>query len=294
MDSTNIHVGAGVATLNPDSDPITFDSSNEGATWTFAGELEPISVDQVLAPVAHFVPGEECSFEMMIPEGTATYLKYALGATDQTVSTQTADGSNKAYNQINFGGNYIVTDYVFEYKAKRRNAANLYIIIRLHKVNISPNLEAAYTKDGVTYYKLTLKACADTTKDAGEQLGYYRQETADVTGTTPTLAVSSSTPADDATDVAITTDIDIVFNRNVKPESVIAGNFSLIQADTYAGVSCTVAFTGDAGTNVTVTPSANLSNSTTYILHISKNVRALDDNTAMADDVYVAFTTIAA
>jgi hypothetical protein len=289
----NIHVGAGTLTLNPDSEPITFDSTQDGATLSYSAEIEPIKVDQVLSPVGYFVPGEECTFEMMVVESDATTLQYALGATDQSVTTQTADASHKAYTEIKFGGNYTLTNYVLEYKARKRNQTNCYAVVRLYIVNLSPNLEAVYKKDGVTVYKLTFKAVADTTKSVGQQLGYYRNETSDVTGGTSTLAVSSSDPADAASGVAVDVGvIDIVFNRNVSPSSLIGGNFVLMTA---AGVehATTVGFTGDAGTNVTVTITGNLSGGTTYLLVISQNVRALDDNEPMAADVIIDFATSA-
>ena len=91
MTPSNIHVGAGTLTLNPDSAPVSFDSSSEGATLTFSAELEAINVDQVLSPVGYFIPGEECTFEMMATESTATVLRYALGATDQSVTNSAAD-----------------------------------------------------------------------------------------------------------------------------------------------------------------------------------------------------------
>ena len=191
MTPANIHVGAGTLTLNPDSSPVSFESTQDGATLSYSAEIEPINVDQVLSPVGYFVPGEECTFEMMVVESDATTLQYALGATDQSVTTQTADGSNKAYTEIKFGGNYTLTNYVLEYKARKRNQSNCYAVIRLYIVNISPNLEAVYKKDGITVYKLTFKAVADTTKSVGQQLGYYRNETSDITGGTATLAVSS-------------------------------------------------------------------------------------------------------
>lgn len=287
---SKIHVGAGTLTLNPDSSPIDLGYTSEGATLMYNAELEAITVDQVLSPVGYFVPGEECTFETMLSEAAASKLRYALGATDQSVSDSAADASNKGYSEIKFGGNYTLTDYVLEYKAVKRNLANCYIITRLYKVNISPNLEAAYKKDGITYYKMTFKAVADTTQTAGQQLGYYREETADVTGTTATLAVSSTVPADAAAAVVVSVDIEVVFNRNVHPESVISGNFILMTA---AGdeVPTTVAFKGDAGTNVTVSPVANMGASTVHILAISQNVRALDDYTPMADEHIINFTT---
>lgn len=291
MNPANIHVGAGTLTLNPDTTPVTFDSTSEGATLTYTAETEPILIDQILSPVGYYIPSEECIFETMVAEADANTIQYALGATDQTVTTQTADATHKGYTEIKFGGNYVLTDYVLEYKARKRNNLNLYVVIRLYIVNLSTNAEFAYKKDGVSYYKLTFKAVADTTKEYGQQLGYYRYETAEVTGDTPTLALSSSTPADEATSVAVDTDIDLVFNRVVKPESVIEGNFTLLD-DTVTKVSSTVAYTGTGGTNITVTPSANLSTSTTYYLIISKDIKA-EDNTTMADDVIISFTTTA-
>jgi hypothetical protein len=290
MTPSNIHVGAGTLTLNPDTTPIVFDSSNDGATLTYSAELEPIAIDQVLSPVGYFVPGEECKFETIVPEADATTLRYALGATDQTVSTQVADATKKGYSQIAFGGNYLLTNYVLEYKAKRRNALNLFVVIRLYIVNISPNVELVYKKDGVSFYKLTFMAVADTSKDAGEQLGYYRYETADLTGTTPTLAVTTTDPADGAGAVAVADVIDITFNRDVKPESVINGNFILMDV---AGdlIASNVAYTGTGGTKVTVTPTANMAGATVHFLAISANVRTADDNTPMTDDKVINFTT---
>lgn len=288
---SKIHAGAGTLTLNPESSPIDLGLTQDGATLTYSAELESIMTDQYLSPVGYYVPGEECTFETLLTEGSADIVRYALGATDQTVSTQSADASNKGYSQIAFGGNSTLTDYVLEYKAKKRTNSNLYVIIRLHLVNISPNIELAYKKDGVSVYKITFKAKADTTKDAGQQLGYYREETADVTGTTPTLAVSSTDPADEDADVAVTESIAIVFNRNVHPSSITNGNFVLMD-DSGNLVTTTVAFTGTAGTNVTVTPSANLSATTNYVLMISENVRALDDYTKMSASVPIYFTTV--
>lgn len=292
MTPGNIHIGAGTLTLNPDSSPISFESTQDGATLTYTGELEPIYVDQVLSPVGYFIPGEECKFEVLLVEADANTLRYALGATDQTVTDQSADADHKASTTINFGGNYILTDYVLEYSAKNRKVANCYAVVRLYIVNISPNLEAVYKKDGVTVYKLTLLAVADVTKDPGEQLGYYRHETADVTGTTATLAVSSTDPADSDSDVAITESIAIVFNRNVSSSSITEGNFVLM-TDAGVEVAREVAYTGTGGTNVTVNPDASLANSTTYLLVISSEVRAADDNTKMAAPVIVDFTTVA-
>ena len=291
MTPGSIHVGAGTLILNPDTTPITIDSSSDGATLTYSAELEAISIDQILSPVGYFVPGEECMFETLIAEGTCEMLKLALGATDQTVSTVAPTATDKGYDEIKFGGNYVLTEYVMEYRARKRTNKNLNVVVRLYKVAISPNLELAYTKDGVSYYKLTLKAMADTTKDYGEQLGYYRQENYEATGGTAVLAVDTTTPADDATGVAVDTAIVVEFNKDIKSESVNEGNFVLLDA-TPAQVACTVAFTGTGATSVTITPDANLSTSTEYTFVVSENVKDINGNGMSANYIF-NFTTTA-
>ena len=287
-DASKIHVGAGNLTLNPDSSPIDLGFCSDGAILKYSAALEAITIDQVLAPVGYFVPGEECQFETIVSQASADKLKYVQGY--GTVTTVAADADNKGYSKIEFGGNTVLTDYVLEYAAPKRSNRNLYIRIRLLKVNISPELEIAFLKDGKTGFKFVAKAVADTTQDVGKQLGYYMEETADLTGTTPTLAVSSTVPADGGTNIAIAATIAVTFNRSIHPESVNEGNFVLLKADgseaagTVAQTSANVA---------TFTPTASMANSTVYLFVISENVRALDDYTKMANNVYVNFTTIA-
>lgn len=283
---SKIHVGAGNINLNPDSSPIDLGYTSEGGTLTYNAELEAISVDQVLSPVGYFIPAEECMFESILDESGVDTMQYTV--IGGTKTTQAADASNKGYDKLEFGGAYILTDYVFEYFAPKRNAANLYVRIRLYKVNISPNLEVAYKKDGKTGWKFTCKAAADTTKVAGKQLGYYLEETADLTGTTPTLAVSTTVPADAAAAVAVNSTVVVTFNRNVHPESVIEGNFLMAEADG-TPVSGTVAQTDSD--EVTFTPDSNMTAATVHIFAISENVRALDDYSPMADNEIINFTT---
>ena len=283
---SKIHVGAGNINLNPDSSPIDLGYTSEGGTLTYNAELEAISVDQVLAPVGYFIPAEECMFESILDESGVDTMQYTV--VGGTKTTQAAGAAQKGYDKLEFGGAYILTDYVFEYFAPKRTAANLYVRVRLYKVNISPNLEVAYKKDGKTGWKFTCKAAADTTKDAGKQLGYYLEETADLTGTTPTLAVSSTVPADAAAAVVVSSTIVVTFNRNIHPESVIEGNFILAEADG-TPVSGTVSQTDSD--EVTFTPDSNMTASTVHIFAISENVRALDDYSAMADNEIINFTT---
>jgi len=285
--ATKIHVGAGNLNLNPDSSAIDLGFCSDGAMLNYSAALEPITVDQILAPVGYFVPGEECQFETILSEASADKLKYALGY--GTVTTTAAGAAVKGSDKIEFGGNTVLTDYVLEYAAPKRSNRNLYIRVRLLKVNISPELEITFTKDGKTGFKFVAKAVADTTQDAGKQLGYYLEETADVTGTTPTLAVSTFVPADAATGIAIDATIVVTFNRAVHPEGVHVGNFILMKADG-TGAAGTVSQTDTD--EVTFTPTANMASGIVYLFVVAKDVRALDDYSQMADNEYINFTIV--
>jgi hypothetical protein len=288
MNPGKIHVGAGNLVLNPDSVPIDLGLTAEGGLLKYVGELEPIETDQYLAPVGYYVPGEECSFETILSEASAEKLKYALGY--NSVTTVSAGAGQVGYSQIAFGGNTVLTDYVMEYRAPKRTNRSLYLRVRLHKINISPNLEMAFLKDDKVGFKFMAMGVCDTSQDPGEQLGYYREETAVATDGSPAqLAVDSIVPANGAGGIAVGTTVVITFNRDIHSDSINLGNFIMTKADgTY--VTCTIAQTDT--NEVTLTPASNLDGTSTYLVGVSKNCRALDDYSMMgASEVFNFVTT---
>lgn len=288
MTPEKIHVGPGTVTLNPDSVPIALGLTSEGGILKYNGELEPIEQDQYLAPVGYSVPGETCTFETILNEASANMLKYALG-TNGTVTTQAAGAGQVGYDKLPFGGQTVLTEYVFEYAAPKRTNRSLNIRIRLHKVNISPNLEMQFLKNGKLGFKLMVMAMCDTTQSAGEQLGYYMEETAVATDGSPAqLATSSIVPADGASGIAVGTTVVITFNRDIHPGSVHSGNFVLTKDDGTI-VSCTVTQTDTD--EVTMTPGANLDGSSTYLVVVAKDCKALSDYSQMAVTEIFDFAT---
>jgi hypothetical protein len=287
---SKIHVGAGNVVLNPDSVPIDLGLTSEGATFKYNGELEPIKTDQYLAPVGYYIPGEECSFETILSESGATAFKYAIGG--GTITTQAPDAGQVGYDKIPFGGQTVLTDYVLEYRAPKRTNRSLYLRLRLLKVNISPNLEPQFLKDGSMGFKFTAMAVCDTTQSAGEQLGYWMEETAAATDGSPaTLETSSIVPGDGASGIAVDTTIVVTFNRDIHPDSVNDGNFVLTEDD---GTIVTTTVSQTDTDEVTITPSSDLSASTTtYLVSVSENCRALDDYSKMAVTEIFDFTTVA-
>src|SRR3990172_4666003 len=98
--------------------------------------------------------------------------------------------------------------------------------------------------------------------------------------TTPPL-VSSTSPANNATDVAVNTAISAAFSETMDAATITTATFTI------AGVIGTVAYTG---TTAAFTPTGNLAHSTTYTATITTEVKDLAGN-ALADNYIWTFTT---
>ena len=109
-------------------------------------------------------------------------------------------------------------------------------------------------------------------------------EVATIVATTPdAIALSTSVPADEATDIAIDADIVLTFNNAIVQENVIMM--------TVAGVPVAVTKTWDATAKIlTVNPDSDLSNSTEYIVVVDGVV---DMYAQLLATETVSFTTIA-
>ncbi|HPV40462.1 MAG TPA: Ig-like domain-containing protein [Spirochaetota bacterium] len=108
------------------------------------------------------------------------------------------------------------------------------------------------------------------------------------TGTAPDLtppAVTSTTPAGGATNVAVSSVVTVVFTEDIDPATISAGSFTINDgASTIGGtVSC-------AASTAVFSPSAAFSPSTTYTANLSTAIADLAGNTLMATYTW-SFTT---
>ena len=101
--------------------------------------------------------------------------------------------------------------------------------------------------------------------------------------TTPPT-VSSTSPANNATGVAVNTAVTATFNEAIAPATVTIASFTLS-----GGVTGTVSL-NPAGTIATFTPSALLANSTTYTATLTTAITDVAGNALAADHVW-SFTT---
>lgn len=112
-----------------------------------------------------------------------------------------------------------------------------------------------------------------------------------VDSTPPT--VTSSIPAADATDVAITINPQVIFSESIDPSSVSVDSVALVNAATGANVALDATTPVIvAGGTLTVKPAANLANDTDFILIVDAGVRDKAGN-RMAARFTLRFTTVA-
>jgi MYXO-CTERM domain-containing protein len=124
--------------------------------------------------------------------------------------------------------------------------------------------------------------------DTGSTHGEVRVSTNSFTVTagadTTPPTVSSTSPANNATGVAVNTAVTATFNEPIAPATVTAASFTLS-----GGVTGTVSL-NPAGTIATFTPSASLANSTTYTATLTTAITDVAGNALAANHVW-SFTT---
>ncbi|MEK6900972.1 MAG: Ig-like domain-containing protein, partial [Nanoarchaeota archaeon] len=102
--------------------------------------------------------------------------------------------------------------------------------------------------------------------------------------TTP-LTVSSTSPSNSATSVAINTSVTATFSENMDASTITTSTFTISNGDSVSG---TVTY---SDTTATFTPSENLSYNTTYTATITTGVKDSAGN-AMTSDYSWSFTTL--
>jgi len=140
---------------------------------------------------------------------------------------------------------------------------------------------AALIDGAHTVYVRATDAATNTTAEAD-----YASDAFTLDATVPT--VSSTSPAADATGVAVGTAVSATFSETMDESTITASSFTLVVART--SVSGTVSY--DSGTNtVTFTPGANLEGNTTYTVTLSTAITDVIGNPLAAEYSW-SFTTV--
>jgi hypothetical protein len=132
------------------------------------GKIDP---EQSLAPVGVYAIGEEASYTAMVLEQSYFTLQQAF----DNVGKESVGAGDAFW----FGGGTSVlapTTTCLMATSVQRNAPTKFIVTQLYKVASMDGVEMPFRKKGHTVYKVTFDALADLSRNAGDQIGYYRFE----------------------------------------------------------------------------------------------------------------------
>jgi len=154
-------------------------------TLAYESEELDLAVEEVLASVKRFRIGERLTLETVLAEVTAAYLQLAAG--EQTAVTETAQGAAQdAYEETGLGGIVQLQEesWGFEGLFVDADGADQPIRVFVHKATATLNGALEFSKKSSDYpgIPLQIKALADTTQSAGEELMIWQRVTDEKSG----------------------------------------------------------------------------------------------------------------
>ena len=195
VDATKIHQGPGKLWLNvavpangsrliinssgdPTSGTPIFAGATEGAaTVGLAPKLDPISADQVAAPIDVVMTGEAESIEVTLKESDLAKLKnfVAHGSFSSGTDTGLPAGA-QTYEEISFGGVLAIPKTSVAVISPRRDAASKFVVSQLYQAYQAEAIQLPFQRGKETTYKVKFEGLADPSRPAGDQVGkIYRQ-----------------------------------------------------------------------------------------------------------------------
>jgi len=130
-----------------------------------------IEAEQSLAPVDVMSVSEMAQVETTVLEHTYFTLQRAF----DNVGTESVGGGYGIWFGGGTGPLAPRTECVM-ITARQRNAPTKFIVGVLYKCYSVEGFKLGFKRGGESVYKVTFKALADLTRNAGDQLGYYRFE----------------------------------------------------------------------------------------------------------------------
>lgn len=247
-------------------------TTEDGVSW------EPSSQDTVkvkaaeaLGTIANYRSGVERQLMFSLLQIDADQLKWALGLDPSTTITT---GSGTKSIPVKYSTELPTLNVMFVVDTGPNGRTITY------ETTAQP-VEAGsleFKKTDPTALEVTLEELMDVTTNTFGTFTFT-----DASGTALALDVTTPfDPADEDTDVAVDTTIEVKFNQAVAYHSLNNGNFMLFSVaagNELTPVSCTYAFKASGSsydhTTVVITPASNLSASTTYLVIVGANVQSV-------------------
>ncbi len=233
-----------------------------GVSYNHSTELYEATADQFLSVIDVKKIGERLEVSFTMKEDTLENMALAWDLPDSAI--------DEANNVLNFGGDDTVNYRCLYVNGPAPGGGTAKW--ELWKVVAMDVGETTYNKEGEALKEITMLVLEDTTKPKGQRFG----KRSDVYDDTIAPVVSSVSPTDAATTVAVTTTVEWTFSEPIQERDITSGNFNLVDA---SGTEVSGSLAYDKGTNkVIFTPDVDLSSLTTYLAFASGEVRDLAGN----------------
>lgn len=134
-------------------------------------EQKEIEAEQSLGPVDVMAVKEISQIDTMVLEHTYFTLQRAFN----NIGAETVGGGYGFWFGGGTGPLAPRTECVM-ITARQRNAPTKFIVGVLYKAWSMEGFKTSFKKSGESVYKITLKGLSDLTRNAGDQMGYYRFE----------------------------------------------------------------------------------------------------------------------
>lgn len=186
---------APVGEANPDETSVGYGDAWGGnwertgyskAPFTLAYESEEtdVTVEEVLAAIKRFRIGEGLTAETVLAEMTGEYIQLAASNQD-AVSETGAGASQDAYEETGLGGEVVLTERKWGVEGMYVDADGNKQPIRIfiHKATATLNGNLEFSKKGDDYpgIPIQIKALADTSQSAGQELMIWQRVTGEKT-----------------------------------------------------------------------------------------------------------------
>lgn len=139
--------------------------------FSYVPEGKLIEAEQALGYVASFTAAERASLTFTCKEQTYNSLKQAFN----NVGTESVGAGDAFY----FGGGTAILSRITQCvmaTARQPLAPTKFIVVQLYKVDSVEGYKAAFSRTKESTYRVRLEGMFDLTRNAGDQLGYYRFE----------------------------------------------------------------------------------------------------------------------
>lgn len=179
-DSTQVTLGVGDLYLNN----IEVGHLKGTVTLDIVGEYVDFKPANGTAPVRRFVTRERVTLKASLAEIKTDNLRLALGvstAKSASVSWPSYDPSSfvepaaSSYDILKFGGDTTVSEVSLRFEHTRPGTTKKIVLV-LYKAVSNRNLNIPFNEEDINLQEITWEALADSTRTAGDQIGFIADE----------------------------------------------------------------------------------------------------------------------